>query len=274
MRGVDILRIHYSADPAKADPRWIEHAKTDVPVDQWAREMEMNAEAGLGLSIYGREYRPGIHERPLRPAAFLPMGHGTDFGKGWPAHVWVQRTPYNGVRVLAELYGEDIQLRPFLERVVAHEINVLGGPFQNRRDYVDPAGNQPKDDGLKSVEVMKEFGWAPRWRGSEYSERHEYVSRLLLGNQEDGEPMFLIDPMRCPKLCAAFRAHYRRMKSGQPEREHPFIDLMNALEYYLVNTKAPVRRSGTQALPTLNPVSGYGAFAPPREALAPMGDHW
>lgn len=271
MKGVEVLRIGFRADPVKADPRWIEHAKTDVPVDQWAREMEMDAHAGLGLSIFGREYRPETHERALTPDGRLPMGHGTDFGKGWPAHVWVQRTPLNGVRVLAELFAQDIQLRPFCERLVAHEINVLGGPYENRRDFVDPAGNQPKDDGLKSVEVMREFGWTPRWRGSEYTERHEYISRLLLGTQEDGDPMFLIDPRRCPKLCEAMRSRYRRLKNGEPEREHPFIDLMNALQYYLVGTKAPLRRAGgPQALPMLNPVSGYGAFRPPPEALAPM----
>jgi len=191
---------------------------------------------------------------------YAPMGHGWDFGAGWPATVWVQRTAFNGVRVLAELAGQDTQLRPFAAKAVAYEINALGGPFEHRRDYCDPAGNQPKDDGMKSIEVLREFGYAPRWRGSEYSERHEYLSRLLLQNQEDGEPMFLIDPTRCPLLCQAFRARYRRTKSGEPEREHPFIDVMNALEYYLVNTKTPNGRRPQPApdLSMINEVSGYG----------------
>jgi hypothetical protein len=275
MKGIEVLRIHYTADPAKNDPRWIEHAKTDVPADQWAREMEMDAQAGLGMSIYGREYKPAKHERRLAIHPGAPMGHGWDFGYGCPATVWVQRTQFNGVRVIAEMAGKDTNLRPFAERALALEINALGGPYQNRRDYVDPAGNQPKDDGMKSIEVLRDFGYRPVWRGSEYKERHEYVSNLLLRDQEDGDPMFLIDPDRCPQLCAAFRAHYRRMKNGDPEREHPYIDLMNAFEYYIVNTKAPSHRMGaSQALPLLNPISGYGAFPAPRDAIAVTADPW
>ncbi len=270
-----MLRVHYTSDPAKADPRWIEHAKTDVPTDQWAREMEMNAEAGLGLSIYGREYKPEIHERPLAPNPNLPMGHGWDFGHGWPAHVWVQRTAYNGVRILASKFSQDSKLRLFIPQVIAFEINVLGQLWESRRDYCDPAGNQPKDDGLKSVDVLREFGLRPHWRGSEYTERHEHIARLLLTNQEDGEPMLLIDPRYNVELCQGFRATYKRDKAGDPERIHPVIDLMNALEYYLMNTKAPSRRVGApQALPMLNPVSGYGVFTPPREHVAAMADPW
>src|SRR5262249_37012416 len=81
--------------------------------------------------------------------------------------------------------------------------------------------------------------------------------------QEDGAPMFLIDPQRCPKLCEAFRARYRRAKNGAPDRtERPHIDLMNALEYYLVNTKTGVARRGQPApdLSHINEVSGYGPW--------------
>lgn len=280
MKGVDVLRVHYTADPEKADPRWAEVMKAGYPSDKWAREFEMNAHAGLGLAIYGREYKADKHERILSPSPLVPMGHGWDFGRGWPAKVWVQRTMFNGVRVLASRWGQDIQLRPFAEQAIAFEINQLGGPFDNRRDYVDPAGSQPKDDGMKSVEVLREFGWLPRWRGSEYTERHEYLSRLLLQEQPDGEPMFLIDPRRNPELCDAFRARYRRDKSGAPVREHPFIDLMNALEYYLVNTKTPPRpRTAMQPnLSEINPISGYGnwgmaSVTPPR-ASGPYEEDW
>lgn len=268
MKGIEVLRIGYRADPVKDNPAWIEHAKADVPADQWAREMEMDAHAGLGLSIYGREYKPEKHERALRPHPVSPMLHGTDFGLGCPAHVWIQRTAHNGVRVLASMFRSDMQLRPFLEQCIAYEINTLGGPYPNRRDYVDPAGNQGKDDGMKSVEVMRDFGYTPRWRGSEYVERHEYVSNLLLREQEDGEPMFLIDPRYNVELCQAFRALYRRDKRGAPERTHPTCDLMNAFEYVMVNTKAPKRNMTAQVLPRLDPISGYGTFPTPREAMA------
>lgn len=261
VNGIEVIRVHYTADPEKQSPEWKAHMQAGYPADKWAREFEMDAHAGLGLSIYGREYRPATHERPLTIDPNLPVLHGWDFGEGWPAHVWCQRTRMNGLRILASLWREHMQLRPFAEETVAFECNVLGGPFP-RRDFADPAGNQPKDDGMKSVEVLREFGWAPRWRGSEYTERHEAMSRLLLSSQPDGEPMLLIDPRQNADLCEAFRSRYRREKHGAPAREHPYIDLMNALEYVLVNTKTPPRPR-LQARPDLssiNHVSGYGAW--------------
>lgn len=272
MRGVSVIRLGYHADPEKADPAWKAAMQTGVSHDVWEREFEGNAHAGLGLAIYGREYRRDVHERPLAIDPMLPVLHGWDFGHGCPAHVWAQRTRYNGLRVIASLTRRDVLLRAFAEEGVAFEINVLGGPFQNRRDFVDPAGNQPKDDGMKSVEVLREFGWSPRWRGSEYAERHEAMGRLLTTTQpDDGAPMFLIDPQRNADLCEAFRSRYRRDKRGEPERTHPFCDLMNALEYVLVNTKAPPRASmtGRPNLAQINPVSGYGAWG--RGPLAPIG---
>ena len=262
MKGVTTTRLSYKADPEKADPRWKDIMSVGVPTDKWDREYEMDANAGMGLSIYGREYRPEKHERPLTPSGLVPMGHGWDFGHGWPATVWVQRTAFNGVRILASMFGQDMQLRLFAPRAIAFEINVLGGPFQNRRDYVDPAGSAEKDDGMQSVAVLRDFGYAPRWRGSKYTERHEYVSQLLKTDQEDGEPMFLIDPRHNVELCQGFRALYRRTKSGDPERNHPVIDLMNALEYYLVNTKTGVARRPPSPpnLALINEVSGYGPW--------------
>ena len=264
VRGVTILRIPYQADPEKADPRWAAAMKPGYSEAAWAREMEMDAHTGLGQAVFGRAYRRETHERPLSVDPMLPLLHGWDFGEGWPAHVWAQRTRHWGLRVLASLHREHTMLRSFVEQTIAHELHALGDLYANRRDFVDPAGNQKKDDGLKSIEVLRTFGYAPKWRGSEYVERHEATDGLLRETQEDGAPKFLIDPARNPELCEAFRSRYRMREDGkEPVREHPFIDVMNALQYLIVNTKPPKRPSAPPPQYVFNPVTGYGGYAHP-----------
>lgn len=256
--GVTVVSLHYTADPAKADPRWRDDARAGYPPDKWEREMEMNVHAGARTAIFGKRYRPDKHERPLTPDSALPMRLAFDFGEGWPACVWFQRTRLLGLRVLASMHGEHIQLRPFLERVLAFELTTWGDIFQARRVYCDPAGNQPKDDGMKSVEVLREFGWSPRWRGSRVEEGIEEIDRLMREDQDDGEPRYLIDPRFNVLLIEAHRSAYRRDVQGKPERGHPHVDLEDAHRYGVINTKLPERPPQRPPAHYVDPISGYG----------------
>lgn len=263
--GVTVLRVHYSADPEKATPEWLAQQKIGYPEDKWQREMEMNAHAGLGTAIFGPVFDPARHVALIEPIREWPMRHAWDFGQVAPAHVWFQRTPTNGVRIYAARVGHDVLLRAFAESMLAFEINVWGDLFHNRRDYCDPSGNTAKDDGMKSVEILQSFGWRPRWRGSRRQEGEDAIETLLRTHGQ-----FVIDPRWCPELIEAFRFRYRRdEKTGEPVREHPFIDLMDALRYGIIGTKTPERRAAVVNYQQyLNPVSGYGR--PPVPGTAPL----
>ena len=270
VKGLSVSRIHFSADPEKATEAWQQYAREGQSEAKWNREMEMDARAGALTAVFRQEYRPDTHERHLVAPRGYPLLHAWDFGKGFPARVWFGRTPSNGLRVYASLVGENVQLRPFAQSTVAHEVHLWGELRSSNLCYADPAGNQDKDDGKKSVEVLREFGWAPRWRGSRIEEGIEELSRLMLSTQPDGTPMFLIDPRQNATLCAALRGEYSRGASGEPERRHPFIDAMDALRYAVINTKPAPRPKREQPRVHFNPESGYGRAVDPAHARDPF----
>lgn len=261
MKGISVVRLHYTADPTKATPEWLARQQVGYAPDRWAREMEMDAQAGSQAAIFRKEYHPTKHERALAPPPDRSLLHGWDFGKGFPAHVWGGRTQYGGLRVYGSAFGRNIQLAPFVAQCVATEVE-RWGLHQNRRDYCDPAGNQEKDDGRKSVEVLRNYGYRPVWRGSGIEERIRLFSTLLLQDQLDGEPMVLLDPRYNRELIEAIRSEYKRGAGDQPERIHPYIDLVDALMYLVINTQTFHQKRSVRPpdLSQVSDVSGYGAW--------------
>ncbi len=91
-KGTTVVRIHYTADPAKCDERWIAAAKKGYPsIADWRREMEIDRTRG------GRSYYPAFAENPRRyvlkaPGSMrsAPIIRGWDFGGESPACCWTQ----------------------------------------------------------------------------------------------------------------------------------------------------------------------------------------
>lgn len=255
--GISITRLHFTADPEKATPDWERYARTGISDAKFEREFNMNARAGALTAIFRHAYRPHDHERPLDPRG-AQLLHSFDFGRGFPARVWFSRTSWNGVRIYASMVGASLPLRAFCQQTIAFEVNTWGDVLSGPRCFCDPAGNQHKDDGMKSVEVLREFGWQPRWRGSRIEDGIEVLSALMLATQPDGEPAFLVDPRYNPTLCLALGGGYKRNKSGLPEHQHPEGDVVDALRYGVINTVPPKVVRPAQPPLAVDPVSGYG----------------
>jgi hypothetical protein len=91
-KGSCVVRVHYTADPAKCDERWIAAARKGFPsLADWRREMEIDRTRG------GRAYYPPFAENPRRfvrkAPGFMravPIVRGWDFGGEHPAAVWGQ----------------------------------------------------------------------------------------------------------------------------------------------------------------------------------------
>lgn len=255
--GLSVARLHFKSDPEKASPEYEAYARAGQSSVKFEREMNMNPRAGALTAVFRHAYRPQDHERPLNPHGQRLL-HSFDFGRGFPARVWFSRTMWGGVRVYASMVGENIPLRSFLNQTIAFEVNTWGEILSGERCFCDPAGNQNKDDGLKSVEILKEFGWLPRWRGSRIEDGIETLAALMTTTQADGEPSFLVDPRLNARLCLALGGDYKRNKAGEPEHEHDASDLVDALRYGVINT-APARTRRPPAPPlAVDPVSGYG----------------
>lgn len=260
--GITVLRVPYTADPEKAAPEWAAKQKRGYPTNAWAKEMEMDARAGSGVAVFQGEYVPAKHERPLQRDPTRVLRTTFDFGSAFPARVWFQRTAHAGLRILASHVGHNVQLRPFLAETIGLELDMFGDLVSPQLCYCDPAGNQPKDDGLKSVEILREHGFAPKWCGSTITEGLRAISDLLVTSQPDGEEMFAIDPRHNAVLCQGLRSHYKRGADGAPLRVHPWIDAVDALRYGVLNTTARrlarSQQSQMRDLRVVNPVTGYG----------------
>jgi hypothetical protein len=262
-QGITVLRVPYTADPEKAAPEWAARQQKGYPRHAWAKEMEMDAQAGTGMSVFQKDYVAAKHERPLSREPSRILRTAFDFGSAFPARVWFQRTGYGGIRVLASTVGQNIQLRPFLAETVGFELEIFGDIDSAQLCYCDPAGNQPKDDGMKSIEVLRAYGFSPKWCGSTITEGLRAISDLLVLTQDDGEEMFAIDPRHNRVLCQAFRHAYKRGPDGTPLRVHPFIDPMDAFRYGVLNTTLRKLRRQIQRpdLRNVNPETGSGRWA-------------
>jgi hypothetical protein len=60
--GIPVIRVHYSADPAK-NANWVAHEKPKYSTTWWAQEMEIQAHARSGQRVYP-EFDPVIHVLP------------------------------------------------------------------------------------------------------------------------------------------------------------------------------------------------------------------
>ena len=73
--GFRILKLHYSADPAKRAPEWKQRAMQGMPTRGWLREYELSFEAPLGQAVIP-EFGSS-HVRPVNPSQARIL-------RGWP----------------------------------------------------------------------------------------------------------------------------------------------------------------------------------------------
>lgn len=122
-KGITVMRIHYTADPAKRHPSWAETKKKRYPSERdWNREMELD-----WSSPGGDPYYAACVEHPERyiwrghPSIVrgLPVIRCWDFGIRHPACVWLQYSPRSDrVRVLREALGTGIDIHAWRDIVL------------------------------------------------------------------------------------------------------------------------------------------------------------
>jgi len=118
-KNITIVRIQYTADPAKRSAEWLREAKRPYGSNRaWRIEMEIDRESSAGKAFY-----PAFAENPklyVRRAPGLldaPILRGWDFGRN-PACVWGQWSKKSRrFWVLRELQGRDIDTYQFRDLV-------------------------------------------------------------------------------------------------------------------------------------------------------------
>lgn len=260
--GWTVVRLHYTADPERADKEWLlEQVKGyggGFTGRDWLREMEVDFQSYAGEPVY-----PGWHggdaiseDRSVYDPG-LPLWRGWDFGYRHPACVWAQlhrptqNAPRGRLVVLAEYYPTlDPVAVPGMttDKLARHVIRITQELFPDAmsdrgsgvRDFCDPSGVQHQANSeYSAIEVLTHFGIHPEWAKVGKKNRINYLRQWI--EADDIEP-FAVHP-RCAQTIKAIAGGYRypEEQTGPADREipdlgkqaqdQPFVHLMDALEY-------------------------------------------
>lgn len=232
------------------DPRRREQGRQyyiDALRDYSTTEADMYVHCKYGMSRDGKpvypDYNDSTHCKPLDFDKTLPLEIGCDTSGNNPAAVIGQTTRNGQKRILREFVGEDVMFSEFANRLKGYVAVEFPGAMLARltgdpHNQKDAAGMDPYRilrDVFRGVQVLPARTNDPRTR----VEAVGGAFRRLV----NGEPALLIDP-RCKILRAACisKHQYRRLKlsgvtdqySDEPGKLHPWSDVANALEYYML----------------------------------------
>jgi hypothetical protein len=234
-------------------------------------DVHVHAKYGKSLSgqaVFRASFKPDYHVtyEPLEASRSVPLMIAQDFGRT-PASLICQVDNRGRLLVLKEVtaVGKGIEqfavedLRPvLLQSFVGHSTFMVADP--SGRDKAQTTEESPFD-------VLKRLGFdvyaAPT---NKIDPRLRAVEKLFLALPNPGAQL-LIDGANCPQLVMAMKSYYRykRKKTGeldvQPEKNHPWSDLADCLQYASLSTdanyvgKVIARRTPRQSSP---PVSAAG----------------
>lgn len=243
-QGLTVVRVHYTADPAKRSAAWREEQKRGMSEAMWEREMEINFRIMLGKAWFP-EFRYEFHvaKENLRPFAGKPVIRGWDYGLT-PCTVFAQYGPKGELVVLGEVQSLDCGITAHAKVVEAESAMFAGYSFI---DVGDPAGRQrAQSDESTCTDILRErFGIYVQDGPVSAVRRWEAVRQRLTTVTETGGPMLLVDP-RCQWLIGGFTGGYRRQKVGERYLEEPekngFSHSQDALGYICASGAGTRRR--------------------------------
>lgn len=211
-QGFQILRLHYSADPEK-DEAWAQKQKKEYPSDTWEREFELKPVGHMGNYPVYNDYHKARHEssKLVYNKSCKLVIRGWDFGK---VHPCVEFLQIDGLHknFIGECYGDNIQLPQFCQMVL--EYSALYFPGAQFRDWVDATGKNERDNGLPSVQILRQHGFIPKWRMQDVEEGTLYIQKALV-HDIGGRPELMVNPTTAPHLATMFRGGLKRDKHGK-----------------------------------------------------------
>lgn len=228
--GFSIFQCHYSADPEKRVPGYIEAIKQSMPIRKFNQEYELIWDSYEGLPVYA-DWDNTVHavNTTIEPEIGLPLLCGVDFGL----------TP---AMLVCQLQGETLCcLKEFTavnmgaERFFAWVIPQLRIAFPMwqalERDYlmfIDPSGQFRADsDESTCAQVISAFGFSQIIPGAiAWEERKTSVERFLTRRTKLGH-CFRVSVPNCPILTRGFQGGYRyddKVIEREPNKLRPLKD--------------------------------------------------
>lgn len=216
--------------------------------DYSADEADMYVHCKYGVSRDGKPvydaYNDSAHCKTVEFDKTLPLEIGYDCTGRNPAAVIGQRTLNGQLRILREFVGEDVGMVEHARRCRQFVQTEFPGAVIAKITG-DPQGSQRESNDVDMFRVLRSAFpgvLVTKARTNDIRTRVETVNgafRRLV----NGEPALVIDP-RCRTLRSACisKYQYRRLKlsgvenqySDEPNKLHPWSDVADALQYYLL----------------------------------------
>lgn len=231
-----VFDLHYTADPAKRDPKWIQLIKSKMPLRDFQQEYEKMWDTFDGLPVYADWSRTAHGRTGLVPLVGLPLLRGWDFGLT-PACV-VSQLQGNQLVVLKEFTGLNVGADRFSDHVLP-QCQMLY-PGYKWFDFIDPAGvNRDQSDEGQCAAILDSKGLSCIPGVVSFESRRKSVERLLRTfDPKTREPLLVVDMPNCPVITRGFDGGYRypegalgkqtkNVKPLKDEHSHPH----DALQY-------------------------------------------
>ena len=231
--GIQVVEVHYTADPQKRDPQWKREAQRGMPGRGWQREMEIAWDLAAGEPVLP-EYVPALMRRIVRPNPGARLLRGWDFGQVCPATIFAQLDPHGRLCILGELVLEHVALATQIEATLAMTVELMGSPG-TCFDAGDPEALHEMELGsirrvlLEHGIVLQTFGG--RGPSSYDNLRQRLLRRVRVPGEDEPSPALLVSPA-CPILHSALAGGFaRHPRTGKPLPQHPYKDVVDALRY-------------------------------------------
>lgn len=255
-----IVQLHYTADPKKRDPGWLDNIRSAMSVTKFQQEYNLQWD-----TFHGKPVFPDFSERlhcvdRASPEFGLPLLLGVD--QGLNAACVVCQLQGEQFIVLKEILGVNMGAERFVEKVV-HELSLEFPEWSDlKKDYLvymDPAGFSRRDvDERTYASVWVNRGFKRTFPGPMlWEERRQAVEGQLLKQNKEGSLFQVVKP-ECSLLLRGFNGGYRYAEKAfdiEPAKARPLKDehshVQDALQYVIGGFFKTKTKAGKTSIPEL-----------------------
>lgn len=256
-----VFQLHYSADPKKQNPEWLDAIRSSMSVSKFRQEYDLQWDTFVGKPVYP-EFSESLHTSKdrLYPEFGLPLILGID--QGLHAACVICQLQGNRFVVMDEVRAENMGAERFVEKVKNY-LSLHYPEWSNyEKDflcYMDPSGFNKRDvDERTYASVWLKAGFKKMFPGEMLWEpRRTAVEQYLVKQNKDG-PCFIIDKAKAPILVRGFAGGYRYSEKSfevEPVKARPikdeYSDVHDALQYAMSGFFKTKNRSGKAPIPDL-----------------------
>lgn len=259
--GFLVFQCHYTADPQKRDPAYIQSIKEAMPARQFQQEYMLVWDSFQGLSVFA-DWDINLHgvKGEIKPEIGLPLLLGFDWGLT-PACI-VCQLQGETLCCLREFTAVNMGAERFLAWITP-QLKTLYHLWQSfERDYlvfIDPSGMFRKDtDEGSCAKIIDKYGFKNVIPGPvSWEERKDSVERFLTKRTRSG-PNFRVSLPNCPMLSRGFQGGYRydeHVLESEPNKLRPKKDMFSHIQDALQMVTAKILETKPSSLtdvPRLN----------------------